>query len=149
MPDWQRLILDTARGLAWVAALGAVVVAVAGSVWFEPVVALGAAVSFAAGTVWGALNFAVLGWLVVLVAAGTKGRKLFIFALACAKIPALYLVLYLLYRWEQLSSLWLTAGLVAMPAVLVATGLKTAARYQHENPAGAVKPDGEEGSDGC
>jgi len=79
--------------------------------------------SFTAGGLWMALNFLLLSWLLEAVIQGKRTSKLFIFAMACAKIPASYFVLYRLYTVGYLDAIGLTAGLVLLPAVLVFRGL--------------------------
>ena len=48
----------------------------------------GQAFAFAAGSIWAALNFYLLALLVVSLSSQNRPGRLFIFVLACAKIPA-------------------------------------------------------------
>lgn len=79
--------------------------------------------SFLAACLWMALNFGLLSWLLSGFMAGRRPSCLFIFIMACAKIPAAYFLLYWLYRVDYLNALGLTAGLLVFPLVLVYRGL--------------------------
>lgn len=79
--------------------------------------------SFLAGCLWMALSFILLGWLLGGFLGSSRPSFLFIFILACAKIPAAYLLLYWLYRADYSDALGLTAGLLVFPLVLVYRGL--------------------------
>ena len=83
-------------------------------------------VSFACGALWTALNFCLLGWMIGAVLHAKGQPKLFIFVLACAKIPASYYLLYWLYQTEYLEPIGLTAGLSLLPVVLLFRGLVAA-----------------------
>lgn len=79
--------------------------------------------SLLAGCLWMALNFTLLAWLLGGFMGSGRPSCLFIFVMACAKIPAAYLLLYWLYRADYLDALGLTAGLLVFPLVLVYRGL--------------------------
>ncbi|MCH7471472.1 hypothetical protein IIA79_00770 [bacterium] len=79
--------------------------------------------SFLAACLWLALNFTALTWLLTAYTSPRRPSGLFIFALACAKIPASYLILFWLYRVEYLEVVGLTVGLVMLPMVLLFRGL--------------------------
>ncbi len=83
----------------------------------------GQAFSLVAGCIWASLNFYLLALLVVSLAARNRGNRLFIFVLACAKIPASYYLLYWLFRTEYLEPVGLTAGITLLPVVLLFRGL--------------------------
>lgn len=95
--------------------------------------------SVAAGGVWAALNFFLLALLVVSISGQNRPSRLFIFMLACAKIPASYYLLYWLYRAEYLEPVGLTAGITLLPVVLLFRGLILA------RDAGTTKKVSEEG----
>ncbi len=86
---------------------------------------LGPGCSFLAGCLWLALNFTALSWLLGAVLSGQRHTRWFLLALACAKIPASYLILFWLFRAEYLEPLGLSAGLLALPVVLLFRGLVT------------------------
>lgn len=100
----------------------------------------GQAFSLAAGCLWAALNFYLLSLLIVSLAAPDRANRLFIFMLACAKIPASYYLLYWLYRAEYLEPVGLTAGISLLPVVLLFRGLLQA------RTAGTAKNASEEGT---
>ena len=84
---------------------------------------------FVCSTLWTAINFLALSWLVISLMSGKSAPRLFIFALACAKIPASYYLLFWLFRVDYLGPAGLVAGLTTLPVVLLFRGL-TAAREQ-------------------
>ena len=84
----------------------------------------GAGFSLLAACLWLALNFTALAWLMGALTSGQRFSKLFIFTLACAKIPASYSILYWLFTREYLEPMWLTVGIITFPAVLVFRGIK-------------------------
>lgn len=78
------------------------------------------ALSFSCGCLWAALNFGLLSWLIdAAVGEARRHSQLFIFLLACAKIPASYFVLYWLYSVDYLEPVGLSIGLAALPLALV------------------------------
>lgn len=83
----------------------------------------GPALALATGACWACLNFYLLALLIVSVSGPREGRRLFIFALACAKIPASYYLLYWLYQVDYLEPVGLTAGISLVPVVLLFRGL--------------------------
>jgi hypothetical protein len=107
----ERIVLDFA------------VLAFSGGILSLPFFGQGIAFSFCAGCLWLGLNFAALAWLLSAVAGPLKASRWFIFAVACAKIPLSYLILFWLYRLDYLEPVGLTAGLAMLPAVLIFRGL--------------------------
>lgn len=81
------------------------------------------AFSFCAGCLWLGLNFAALAWLLGALSGPRKASRWFIFAVACAKIPLSYLILFWLFRLDFLEPVGLVAGLATLPAVLIFRGL--------------------------
>ena len=79
--------------------------------------------SLAAACLWLALNFAALSWLICALVTPQRVSRLFIFGLACAKIPASYLILYWLCRAEYLAPVWLAVGFASLPVVLLYRGI--------------------------
>jgi hypothetical protein len=79
--------------------------------------------SFAAASLWLALNFCLLAWLLGAIATRGRTSRLFIAAVACAKIPLSYLILYWLFRLDYMEPVGLSAGLASLPAVLLFRGL--------------------------
>jgi len=79
--------------------------------------------SLAAAGIWLALNFAALSWLISAVITPQRVSRLFIFGLACAKIPASYLILYWLCRAEYFAPTWLAVGFASLPVVLLYRGI--------------------------
>jgi len=79
--------------------------------------------SFLIACVWLALNFTLLAWLLGGFSDGKRPSCLFIIALACAKIPASYFLLFWMYRVDFLDDWCLTAGILILPLVLVYRGL--------------------------
>lgn len=83
----------------------------------------GTGFSFAAACLWLALNFCLLAWLLGAIATRGRSPRLFIAAVACAKIPLSYLILYWLFRLDYMEPVGLSAGLASLPAVLLFRGL--------------------------
>lgn len=102
-----------------------VVLGAAGGAIASVIFGLGYGFSFLAACLWLALNFTALAWLLGALASSERPSRLFILALACAKIPASYLILFWLYRAEYLEPLGLSAGLAVLPVVLLFRGLVT------------------------
>ncbi len=107
----ERIVLDFA------------VLAFGGGILTAPFFGAGIAFSFCAACLWLGLNFAALAWLLSAIAGPLKASRWFIFAVACAKIPLSYLILFWLYRLDYMDPVGLTAGLAMLPAVLVFRGL--------------------------
>jgi hypothetical protein len=96
--------------------------------------------SFACGCLWVGSNFLLLSWLLEVIAASRRHSRLFIFLLACAKILASYFVLYWLYQVDYLRPVGLTAGLTALPVVLVWRALAMRARGEGGADRSATSP---------
>lgn len=97
--------------------------------------------SFLCGCLWVALNFSLLSWLIEAALSDAHGRsQLFIFLLACAKIPASYFVLYWLYSVEYLEPVGLSIGLAALPVALVFRALAMRAGGEEGRPGLAGSP---------
>lgn len=75
--------------------------------------------SFTCGCLWVALNFLLLACLVEVLTGPRRASRLFIFTLACAKIPASYCVLYWLFAVDYLEPVGLSIGLAGLPVALV------------------------------
>ncbi|MBN2082056.1 hypothetical protein JW859_07595 [bacterium] len=86
--------------------------------------------SFLAGSIWLALNFTLLAWLLAGFSSGKRPSCLFIIALACAKIPASYFLLFWMYKVDYLDDWCLTAGMLVLPLVLVYQGLASRPQRQ-------------------
>lgn len=84
---------------------------------------LGFGFAFAAGNLWLGLNFALLAWLLGAATGPGRAPRWFIFALACAKIPVSYLILFWLFGLDYLNPMGLASGLAMLPAVLLFRGL--------------------------
>jgi hypothetical protein len=76
--------------------------------------------SFLAACLWLSLNFT----------GSKRAPALFIFVVACAKIPASYFLLYRLYTADYLDVVGLTAGLLVLPVVLLYRGMPRRAGEQ-------------------
>jgi hypothetical protein len=83
----------------------------------------GAAYGFLAACLWLALNSILLGWFIGALTAPNSPNKLLVFILACAKIPAAYLLLLWLFSLSYLEPFGLAAGLTTLPLVLLFRGL--------------------------
>jgi hypothetical protein len=105
-------------------ALDFAVLGLAGGVLAIPLFGEGIAWSFAAGCLWLGLNFALLGLLVRQLGPGVRPNRLFKLSIACAKLPAAYLLLLWLFSREFMETLGLVAALVTLPGVLVFRGLR-------------------------
>lgn len=100
----------------------------------------GQAFSLLAGGIWVCINFYLLAMLTASILSGKGQGKLFIFMLACAKIPASYYLLFWLCRVHYMEPVGLTAGISLLPVVLLFRGLLAAGR------AGNSKAASEEGT---
>lgn len=80
-------------------------------------------ISVAIGCIWVATNFLLLSWLIGMVVALKQAPKLFIFLVACAKLPASYFLLWWLYQITHFEPLGITIGICLLPPVLLARGL--------------------------
>jgi hypothetical protein len=109
-----------------------VIVAAAGGVVGAVLLGEGFGFSVAAACLWLALNFSALAWLLAAATSPKRASRLFLFTLACAKIPASYFILYWLYRMEYLEPVGLTIGLSSLPVVILFRGL----RWRPEKKAG-------------
>ena len=105
------------------AARDMVVWGVAGGLLTWPFFGEGQAFSVTCGLLWMALNFSLLGWLLESLLGRRESSRVFNFSLACAKIPASYFILYWLYSSEYFEPVGLSAGLAALPAVLLVRAL--------------------------
>ena len=65
----------------------------------------------------------MLAWLLGAATGPTRAPRWFVFALACAKIPASYLILFWLFGLDYLDPMGLATGLAMLPAVLLFRGL--------------------------
>ena len=92
----------------------------------SPAAGLSAGIAYAVACAWLALNFSALALLLLAITARKKASRWFIFALACAKLPASYLLLFWLYTGGVFAPVYLTAGVASLPAVLVWRGLADA-----------------------
>ena len=81
------------------------------------------AFSLLCGALWAAANLLALSWLLYLVVQGKRSRRLFIFPIACAKLPASYFLLWWLIRVDYTEPLGVAIGICLMPPVLLARGL--------------------------
>lgn len=84
---------------------------------------MGFGFSFCAANLWLGLNFAALAWLLGAATGPQHAPRWFVFALACAKIPVSYLILFWLFGLDYLAPMGLATGLAMLPAVLVFRGL--------------------------
>ena len=84
---------------------------------------LGFGFAFCAANLWLGLNFALLAWLLGAATGPQPAPRWFVFALACAKIPVSYLILFWLFGLDYLDPMGLATGLAMLPAVLVFRGL--------------------------
>lgn len=89
----------------------------------------GLALSVVCGSFWMATNFLALGLLLILVLTGKQVPRLFIFPVACAKLPASYFLLWWLIRADYLEPLGVAIGICLMPPVLVVRGLALFRQY--------------------
>ena len=117
--------MSAGRGFAPAVVRDFIVLGVAGGVLGSVLFGMGIGFSFLAACLWLALNFTALAWLLGAAVSGERHPRWFILALVCAKIPASYLILYWLYRAEYLEPLGLSAGLAALPVVLLFRALVT------------------------
>ena len=107
----RKLALDFALlGIAGGVALG---------LWRGP--SFGAA--FALSCLWLGLNVVLLALLIAELSTPKRRRGLLAFSLACAKLPAAYLLLFWLFTREYLDTMGLVAGLTTLPVVVVLRGL--------------------------
>ena len=86
--------------------------------------------SFLLACLWLALNFTLLAWLFESFTGQRRASLLFIFVVACAKIPASYFLLFRLYTADYLDAVGLTAGLLVLPVVLLYRGIPRRTREQ-------------------
>jgi hypothetical protein len=98
--------------------------------------------SVAAGCLWLALNMALLGWVMGAVLQPAGSSRLLVFALACAKIPAAYLLLYWLFSLDCLEPMGLAAGLAMLPVAIVFSGLRNLAATNSQEPPPGFLPRG-------
>jgi len=105
--SWGRIIFAT----AWFS------LAVAFAVWGKWGGSL--ALSYLVGSVWMMLNFAALAYLLSLLTAHKVRLRLFIFVVVYAKIAAIYVVLYLLFRTNWFDHLGLVAGISTLLMVVL------------------------------
>ena len=89
----------------------------------------GLALSVLCGAVWMATNFLALGWLLILALSRKQGPRLFIFPVACAKLPASYFLLWCLIRADYIEPLGVAIGICLLPPVLVVRGLYLFRQY--------------------
>jgi hypothetical protein len=115
------LLLGLAGGLGLGVVAGAVQGASAG---------LLAGLAFGLACAWWALNFSALALLLLATTATERPNRWFIFALACAKLPLSYLLLFWLFTGGVFEPVYLAAGIASLPAVLVVRGLASARERQ-------------------
>ena len=117
MKNHNPLLIAAVRDFIIIGITGGVL---SGGIWGESF-----GISVLCGCLWLALNFSALAWLLSAISGPRPVSKLFLFILACAKIPASYLLLYGLYAVEYLDKTGLTVGVATLPVVLLFRGLKT------------------------
>lgn len=100
------------------------------------------AFSFAAGCCWLGLNTALLSWLMAAIMRREGRDKLFIFILACAKIPAAYLILFWLFTRDFFAPAGLAAGLATLPVVILLQGLHSLYSAKAREGGGKTRPWG-------
>lgn len=99
-------------------------------------------VSFAAACLWLGLNTAILSWLLGAMMAPGRPKRLFVFMVACAKIPAAYLLLYWLFSRDFLEPIGLAAGVATLPVVILAQGLLSLYSSRSREGLGKTRPPG-------
>ncbi len=87
---------------------------------------LSAGLAYAVACAWLALNFSALALLLLALTAPRRVSRWFIFALACAKLPLSYLLLFWLFTGSALAPVYLMAGIASLPVVLVCRGIADA-----------------------
>ena len=103
-----------------------IVIGLAGGLLAVPVFGLRQGLSFCLGCFWVALNFFLLAWLLSLILSPRRVSRLFILLIACAKIPASYVLLWWFYQIDYLEPVGVTVGLAVLPVVLLYRGLAIA-----------------------
>lgn len=93
-------------------------------------IGLSAGASYCAACAWLAFNFSALALLLLAISAPERPSRWFIFALACAKLPASYLLLFWLFTGGVFMPVYLVAGMVSLPVVLVVRGMASARNWQ-------------------
>jgi hypothetical protein len=96
-------------------------------------VGLLAGLAFFVACAWLALNFSALALLLLAITATERPSRWFIFALACAKLPLSYLLLFWLFTGGAFAPGYLVAGIACLPAVLVFRGV-AGARERRDKP---------------
>lgn len=97
---------------------------------------------FAAACFWLGLNTAILTWLLGALLAPGKPQRLFVFLIACAKIPAAYLLLFWLFSRDFLEPIGLAAGVATLPVVILAQGLLSLYSSNSRKGFGKTRPMG-------
>ena len=111
-----RDILDPVwRDLAVIGTVGGLILAFS---WGES-----RGVSFLAGCLWMVVNFVILSWMLRLATGKRKPNIKFVLLFICVKIPALYFLLYWLFRSVYLDGVSLAVGLMTLPPVLLFRGI--------------------------
>lgn len=110
----------------WLGLAGGVILGAWLALAQSPAAGLGAGLAYAVACAWLALNFSALALLLLAITAPKRPSRWFIFALACAKLPISYLLLFWLFTGSSLAPVYLVAGIASLPVVLVCRGIADA-----------------------